>query len=160
MGPDLADVEPLLAPGRRGADTTVLVGYHYSQTMRLTQVAAAYGPTVVIPTAHPEGAFHVGWVDNMFEHADHVDLPGSGGGGAGGARSTRYGDRHRRGALPGAGRPRPAQSVIDAVRSSGRDHRAGTPSWSVGSTRRRGATTRSASRSSSDDASIRASSWW
>jgi glycosyltransferase involved in cell wall biosynthesis len=27
---------------------------------------------VVIPTAHPEGAFHVGRVGEMFDHADHV----------------------------------------------------------------------------------------
>jgi glycosyltransferase involved in cell wall biosynthesis len=26
----------------------------------------------VVPTAHPEGAFHVGWVRQMFEHADTV----------------------------------------------------------------------------------------
>lgn len=72
MGPDLDGVEPLLAREAEWADVTVLVGYHYAPTLRLTSVAAAFGPTVVVPTAHPEGAFHVGWVDQMFAHADHV----------------------------------------------------------------------------------------
>ena len=72
MGPDLSDVEPLLAGLAASSDATVLVGYHYAQTLRLTQIAASFGPTIVIPTAHPEGAFHVGWVQNMFAHADHV----------------------------------------------------------------------------------------
>lgn len=72
MGPDLVDVETLVATEAARCDATVLVGYHYSQTMRLTEIAAAHGATVVIPTAHPEGAFHVGRVAEMFEHADHV----------------------------------------------------------------------------------------
>ena len=72
MGPDLADVEPLLASVAAESDATVLVGYHYSQTLRLTQIAAANGATIVIPTAHPEGAFHVGRVRQMFEHADRI----------------------------------------------------------------------------------------
>ena len=72
MGPDLSGVEPLLAREASWADVTVLVGYHYAPTLRLTSIAAAFGPTVVVPTAHPEGAFHVGWVDHMFAHADHV----------------------------------------------------------------------------------------
>ena len=72
MGPDLEGVETLLAREAARADATVLVGYHYAPTLRLTSIAAAFGPTVVIPTAHPEGAFHVGWVDQMFAHADHV----------------------------------------------------------------------------------------
>lgn len=72
MGPDLADVGPLVAAEAARCDATVLVGYHYSQTMRLTEIAAAHGATVVIPTAHPEGAFHVGRVGEMFQHADHV----------------------------------------------------------------------------------------
>lgn len=72
MGPDLADVEPLLAQIAATHDVTVLVGYHYSQTLRLTRTAAAHGPAMVVPTAHPEGAFHVGRVRQMFEHADRV----------------------------------------------------------------------------------------
>ena len=72
MGPDLAGVEPVLADEAARSDATVLVGYHYAQTLRLTRVAAAHGPTIVIPTAHPEGAFHVGRVREVFEHADHV----------------------------------------------------------------------------------------
>lgn len=72
MGPDLVGVEPVLASLAATADATVLVGYHYSHTQRLTELAAAFGPTVVIPTAHPEGAFHVGAVRRMFEHADEV----------------------------------------------------------------------------------------
>jgi glycosyltransferase involved in cell wall biosynthesis len=72
MGPDLAGAEAVVAALAAASDVTVLVGYHYSQTLRLTGIAAAYGATVVIPTAHPEGAFHVGWVRQMFEHADRV----------------------------------------------------------------------------------------
>jgi glycosyltransferase involved in cell wall biosynthesis len=72
MGPDLDGVEPVLAAEAARCDATVLVGYHYAQTLRLTRVAAAHGATIVIPTAHPEGAFHVGRVREVFEHADHV----------------------------------------------------------------------------------------
>lgn len=72
MGPDLAGVEPVLAEVAADADVTVLVGYHYSQTLCLTEIAAAHGPALVVPTAHPEGAFHVGRVRRMFEHADRV----------------------------------------------------------------------------------------
>lgn len=72
MGPDLLEAEPLLASVAAEADVTVVVGYHYSQTLWLTGIAAAHGPTVVIPTAHPEGAFHVGRVRRMFEHADRI----------------------------------------------------------------------------------------
>ncbi len=72
MGPDLAGVEPLLARTAAEADVTVVVGYHYAQTLWLTGVAAAHGPTMVVPTAHPEGAFHVGRVRRMFEHADRI----------------------------------------------------------------------------------------
>ena len=72
MGPDMAGVEPVLAELASSNDVTVLVGYHYAQTLRLTEVAAVHGPTVVVPTAHPEGAFHVGRVRRMFEHADRV----------------------------------------------------------------------------------------
>lgn len=72
MGPDLADPEPVLRAEAVACDATVLVGYHYSQTMRLTRIAAAHGATAVVPTAHPEGAFHVGAVGDMFSHADAV----------------------------------------------------------------------------------------
>ncbi len=72
MGPDLGDVEPLLAATAMASDVTIVVGYHYSQSLWLTGIAAAYGPTMVIPTAHPEGAFHVGRVRQMFDHADRV----------------------------------------------------------------------------------------
>ncbi len=72
MGPDLLGVEAPLAALAAASDATVLVGYHYSHTQRLTGLAAAHGPTVVVPTAHPEGAFHVGYVRRMFEHADRV----------------------------------------------------------------------------------------
>jgi glycosyltransferase involved in cell wall biosynthesis len=72
MGPDLEGAEQLVAQVASEHDATVLVGYHYSQTIRLTGVAAAHGPAAVVPTAHPEGAFHVGRVRQMFEHADTV----------------------------------------------------------------------------------------
>lgn len=72
MGPDLDGGDDAVARAAATHDATVLVGYHYAHTLRLTRVAAAHGPTVVIPTAHPEGAFHVGWVRRMFEHADRV----------------------------------------------------------------------------------------
>ena len=72
MGPDMAGADDLVAEVAASHDVTVLVGYHYAQTLRLTEVAAAHGATVVVPTAHPEGAFHVGRVRRMFEHADRV----------------------------------------------------------------------------------------
>lgn len=72
MGPDLAGADDLVGRLAASHDVTVLVGYHYAQTLRLTEVAAAHGATVVVPTAHPEGAFHVGRVRQMFEHADRV----------------------------------------------------------------------------------------
>ncbi|MFZ4432382.1 MAG: glycosyltransferase family 4 protein [Microthrixaceae bacterium] len=72
MGPDLRGVEPTLEALAASSDATVLVGYHYSHGQRLTRVASAYGPTVVVPTAHPEGAFFVGAVRSMFDHADRV----------------------------------------------------------------------------------------
>ena len=72
MGPDLAGVEPLLAATAAAADVTVVVGYHYHQSLWLTGVAAAHGPVMVVPTAHPEGAFHVGRVRRIFEHADRI----------------------------------------------------------------------------------------
>ncbi len=72
MGPDLLGAEEVVADVAARCDATVLVGYHYGPTQRLTEVAASAGATVVIPTAHPEGAFHVGVVRRMFEHADHV----------------------------------------------------------------------------------------
>ena len=72
MGPDMPGAEPAVAEAARRSDITVLVGYHYSHSMRLTLAAAANGPTVVVPTAHPEGAFYVGRVRQMFEHADRV----------------------------------------------------------------------------------------
>ncbi len=72
MGPDLRGVEPTLEALAAASDATVLVGYHYSHGQRLTRVASAYGPTIVVPTAHPEGAFYVGAVRSMFDHADRV----------------------------------------------------------------------------------------
>ena len=72
MGPDLQGVEPTLEALAARSDATVLVGYHYSHGQRLTRVASAYGPTIVVPTAHPEGAFFVGAVRSMFDHADRV----------------------------------------------------------------------------------------
>lgn len=72
MGPDLVAALPLLAEVAAAADVTVLIGYHYAQTLWLTRHAAAFGATVVIPTAHPEGAFHVGRVGQIFQHADRV----------------------------------------------------------------------------------------
>jgi glycosyltransferase involved in cell wall biosynthesis len=72
MGPDMQGADELVGRLAAEHDVTVLVGYHYAQTLRLTEVAAAHGATVVVPTAHPEGAFHVGRVRQMFEHADRV----------------------------------------------------------------------------------------
>jgi glycosyltransferase involved in cell wall biosynthesis len=114
MGPDLAGVEPLLAEVAATHDATVLVGYHYAQTLRLTEVAAAHGPTIVVPTAHPEGAFHVGRVRRMFEHADGVvclspeeaDLV---------ARTHGRRDRIELVPAPVAPFDRPRQAAIDAA---------------------------------------------
>lgn len=72
MGPDLLDGERAVAAASARNDVTVLVGYHYAHSLRLTRAAASVGATVVVPTAHPEGAFHVGRVRQMFEHADRV----------------------------------------------------------------------------------------
>ncbi len=72
MGPDLDGVEPVLRREAAAADVTVFIGYHYAHTLRLVGIAAAHGATAVIPTAHPEGAFHVGRVGQMFQHADGV----------------------------------------------------------------------------------------
>lgn len=72
MGPDLVAVVPLLAEVAAAADVTIFIGYHYAHTLWLTRHAAAFGATVVIPTAHPEGAFHVGRVGQIFQHADGV----------------------------------------------------------------------------------------
>ncbi len=72
MGPDLDGAEEALARLVPAADVTVFVGYHYAHTMRHVRTAAAFGPVVVVPTAHPEGALHVGVVRQMFEHADRV----------------------------------------------------------------------------------------
>jgi len=72
MGPDLVAALPLLAEVAAAADVTVFLGYHYAHTLLLTRHVAAFGATVVIPTAHPEGAFHVGRVGHIFQHADRV----------------------------------------------------------------------------------------
>jgi len=72
MGPDLLDVAPALRALAAASDATILIGYHYTQTLWLTRVAASAGPTMVIPTAHPEGAFHVGRVGQVFQHADRI----------------------------------------------------------------------------------------
>jgi len=72
MGPDLAGAEAVLADVAAEADVTVVVGYHYAQSLHFMRSIAAAGATMLVPTAHPEGAFHVGWVRQMFEHADRV----------------------------------------------------------------------------------------
>ena len=50
----------------------MVVGYHYAHSLLLIHDVAASSPTVMVPTAHPEGAFHVGRVRQLFEHADGV----------------------------------------------------------------------------------------
>lgn len=72
MGPDLAGAEAVLPDVAASVDVTVVVGYHYAQSLHLMRTVASAGPTMLVPTAHPEGAFHVGWVRQMFEHADRV----------------------------------------------------------------------------------------
>ncbi|MCU1498392.1 MAG: hexosyltransferase [Acidimicrobiales bacterium] len=72
MGPDMVDVAPALRAAAAASDATVFIGYHYTQTLWLTRVAASAGATMVIPTAHPEGAFHVGRVGQIFQHADRI----------------------------------------------------------------------------------------
>lgn len=72
MGPDLEGAEAALRALVPTVDVTVFVGYHYAPTLRLVRTAAAMGPVAVVPTAHPEGAFLVGRVRQMFEHADRV----------------------------------------------------------------------------------------
>src|SRR6185295_9972484 len=68
IGPDLTDPGDHLVELAAASDATFVVGYHYSQTLRLTRILSAHGPPVVVPTAHPEGAFHVGYVRQMFDH--------------------------------------------------------------------------------------------
>ncbi len=72
MGPDMVGVEQAITDLAASSDATILIGYHYAQTLRLTRTAAAAGPAMVVPTAHPEGAFHVGRVGQIFQHADRV----------------------------------------------------------------------------------------
>lgn len=72
MGPDLRGAGPHLAELAAHADLTVFVGYHYSHSLELTRIAAAHGPTMLVPTAHPEGAFHVRRVGAMFDWVDGV----------------------------------------------------------------------------------------
>ena len=70
MGPELG--EAVIREVARRMDVVVFVGYHYAHSLMYVGAAAAVAPTVLVPTAHPEGAFMVGWVRRMFEHADHV----------------------------------------------------------------------------------------
>lgn len=72
MGPDLTEAAPLVRDVAAASDVTTFIGYHYGQTLQLTGTAAAVGATMVAPTAHPEGAFHVGRVGQMFDHADRI----------------------------------------------------------------------------------------
>jgi glycosyltransferase involved in cell wall biosynthesis len=70
MGPELG--EAVIREVARRMEVVVFVGYHYAHSLIYVGAAAAVAPTVLVPTAHPEGAFMVGWVRRMFEHADHV----------------------------------------------------------------------------------------
>lgn len=70
MGPELRNGASTVAGLARRSDVVVMVGYHYAHTLTLTRAAAAFAPTVVAPTAHPEGAFFVGVVRRMFEYCD------------------------------------------------------------------------------------------
>lgn len=72
MGPDLTQAASLVQDVASEADVTTFIGYHYGHTLQLTGTAAAAGATIVAPTAHPEGAFHVGRVGRMFDHADRI----------------------------------------------------------------------------------------
>lgn len=72
VGPDLTPAIPLVEELAATSDVTTFIGYHYAHTLRLTRHAAAHGATVVVPTAHPEGAFHIGRVGQMFQHADRI----------------------------------------------------------------------------------------
>ncbi len=72
MGPDLQNGPAEVAALAKRSDVVVMVGYHYAHTLSLTRSAAAHAPTVVVPTAHPEGAFFAGRVRQMFEYADLV----------------------------------------------------------------------------------------
>ncbi|MFM7062355.1 MAG: glycosyltransferase family 4 protein [Actinomycetes bacterium] len=117
MGPDLAGAELALAELVPQADVTVFVGYHYAHTMRHVRTAAAFGPVVVVPTAHPEGALHVGVVRQMFEHADRVlCLAPEEGELLGGLFDVA--DRVRVAPCPVAPRPLPAADEVAAVARS------------------------------------------
>lgn len=72
MGPDLTPAAPLVREVAAEADVTTFIGYHYGHTLLMAGTAAAVGATIVAPTAHPEGAFHVGRVGRMFDHADRI----------------------------------------------------------------------------------------
>lgn len=70
MGPEIRGGREAVSELARESDVVVMVGYHYAHTLTLTRAAAAFTPTVVVPTAHPEGAFFVGLVRRMFEYCD------------------------------------------------------------------------------------------
>lgn len=72
MGPDLLGAETVLPELAATVDVTIVVGYHYAHSLHLLPHVATNGPTMLVPTAHPEGAFHVGWVRQMFDNADLV----------------------------------------------------------------------------------------
>lgn len=70
MGPELKEGAQAVAAMAARCDVTVMVGYHYATSLTLSRSAAAWGAVVVVPTAHPEGAFHVGIVRQLFDYAD------------------------------------------------------------------------------------------
>ena len=72
MGPELAGGLEAVGAMAARCDVVVFVGYHYAHSLTLLRHAAAVAPTVLIPTAHPEGAFHAAPVRDMFAHADRV----------------------------------------------------------------------------------------
>ncbi|QXC62824.1 glycosyltransferase family 4 protein [Aquihabitans sp. G128] len=158
MGPDLVDVAGPLRTLAAASDATIFIGYHYTQTLWLTRVAASAGATVVIPTAHPEGAFHVGRVGQIFQHADRIiclapeeqdlihDTYGCGekidvvpcsvddvarpSDGAVAAALARYGVERDRYAIV-VGRVDPAKGSDDATRFAAEYRRAIDPSFSL-----------------------------
>jgi glycosyltransferase involved in cell wall biosynthesis len=70
QGPVLPELVPWLHQNAGSYDVSVFFTYLYATTWMGLPVAAAYGPTVLHPTAHDEPPFHLDLFDPMFRHAD------------------------------------------------------------------------------------------
>lgn len=70
QGPDLPELVPWLHRHARDYDVRVFFTYLYATTWTGLPVAAAYGPTVLHPTAHDEPPIHLELFEPLFRQAD------------------------------------------------------------------------------------------